>query len=167
MDSVKVLAFSMCISVVVGSVLSMIVPSNAKQNIMKIVISAFVLVGLITPILSLFNKNKFYSNAHTTEASIRQPQCISELNESVIAELERASASSIFPIFQQELMENGIDEVFGLGIELISQNDGVDIKKVNITIGDLHMIEKDNLEKYLEKKIGLPIEVEVFEREES
>lgn len=164
MDAVKVWGFSSCVAVVIGSVISMIVPSFGKQNILRIVISAFVLVGMLSPALNIF-KNFSVDDFIETNADYNAIEAY-ELNDCMLEELQEATTLALFPIVKEELLKFEISEDFGLNIELSQEDYGMKIEKVNITILDLHMIEKETVENYLKKEMGLQVNIDVIENEE-
>ncbi len=157
MEAVKVWGFSMCAAVVIGSIVTMILPSIEKQKIIKLVISAFVLAGVVSPLLNVINGIDISAQAleqNGTEDSQFQ------LDENTFQELENSVSQAIFPLIQQELEKMNIDSDFGINTELAQEQDGISVKCVNITISDLHMIEKDELELLLEDTLGLTISIE-------
>lgn len=166
METVKVWAISVCVAVVIGSVISMITPAIGKQKIMRIVISAFILSAMIFPALSIIEKNDLLEDT-LSNIKIQENSDSFYLNDEMLLKLEEASVSALYPILKLELSEVGITEEFGINLKLSQQNEGIEIEEVNISISDLHMIKKDEIQNKLKKKTGLPIEIDIFEGEES
>jgi len=159
MEAVKVWCFSVCVSLVVGSALSMIVPSLDKYKIMKLTISAFILVGIVTPIIN--NADDINFDFELTEQTIVSDMEEKEMDENIINELQQNVTQSLFPFVKYELHMLNISDDFGINVELNALENGVSIEKVNITLSDLHTLKKDEIISSLEKNLGLPISLEV------
>ena len=157
MEAVKVWGFSMCAAVVVGSIVTMIVPSIDKQKIMKLVISAFVLAGVISPLLNVLDNIDISAQALEQNA-VETSQF--QLDEETFGELEDNVSQAIYPLIQQELEKMNISSEFGINTELEQKQDGITVKCVNITIADLHMIKKDKIKSSIEDSLGLEINIE-------
>ena len=157
MEAVKVWSFSMCGAVVVGSIVTMIVPSIEKQKIMKIIISAFILIGVVSPLLNVIDEidiSEQVVNQSIIESSIIY------LDENSFNELENGVSQAIYPLVQGELDKMNVKAEFGINTELEQQEEGISIKCVNINIADLHMIEKEKIKASIEKNLGLEINIE-------
>ena len=154
MDAVKVWAFSMCAAVVIASIVTMIVPSLEKQKMMKLIISTFVLAGVLSPTLNIIDEIELSvdASAHTAIETERL-----EIDETSLESLENNVSQALFPIIQDELEKNEFMYDFGLSVELIQEDAGISIECVNITVTDLHKIEKDKLKATLEENLGFEI----------
>ncbi len=157
MEAVKVWGFSMCTAVVIGSITIMIVPSIEKQRIMKLVISAFVLAGVISPLLNVIDEMDISAQAlsqDTTSSGYIQ------LDDNTLEELENNVSQALFPLVQDEFEKMNISNEFGIVVELSQKQDGISVKCVNIWVADLHIIEKENLKILLEENLGLDVNIE-------
>ncbi len=164
MEAVKVWGFSMCAAVVIGSVVSMIVPSLEKQKMMKLIISAFVLTGVLSPMLNLIDKIDLSLQA-SAENVVEEQYYV--LDDDRLSELENSVSQSLFPLVEAELEVLEQSRDFGINTELKQSDDGIRIECVNITVMDLHKIDKDSLKATLEKSLGLPISINVANAEEN
>ena len=164
METVKVWGFSMCTAVVIGSMVSMIAPSIEKQKMMKLIISAFVLAGILSPMLNLIDEIDLSLQA-SAENIVEEQNYI--LDENLLNELENNVSQSLFPLIEDELNALNLSTDFGVYTELIQSDDGIEIECVNITVMDLHKIDKDNLKAVLERNIGLPININAANAEEN
>ena len=133
---------------------------------MRIVISAFVLNGLILPSYTLIQKSEISFDKIISEDTYAQVENYCDIEEELLYDLEDACAVALYPIFNEELENLGISAEFGIKPYLSLENDGVEIEKVNIIISDLHMIEKDIILNHLNKKTGLEIDIALSESEE-
>lgn len=162
MEAVKVWGFSMCVSVVIGAIVSMIAPSLGKQKIMKMIISVFVLVGVLSPLINILEANDFSIDALGGLDNISSESKEIELSADLLDDLEINVTQSLFPLIKQELSYYKLEEEFGVNVKLNQQKDGISIDCVNITLMDLHKIDQDVLTNDLEKNLGLPISVDVI-----
>ena len=157
MEAVKVWGFSMCGAVVVGSIVTMIVPSIEKQKIMKIVISTFILIGVVSPLLNIIDEidvSEQVVNQSIIESSIIY------LDENSFIELENSVSQAIYPLIQGELEKMNVKAEFGINTELEQKEEGISIKCVNINIADVHMIKKEKIKANIEENLGLEINIE-------
>lgn len=148
--------FSMCSAVVIGSIVTMIVPSIEKQKIMKLVISVFVLAGVISPLLNLIDEIDISAEAFKQD-SAESSQIM--LNQGALEELENNVSQALFSLIQEELEKNNIKNEFGINVELEQKQDGISVKSVNIEVADLHIIEKERIRLLLEENLGLEINI--------
>ena len=159
MGSVKLFALSSCMSLVIGAILSMIMPNLDKNKIFRVVLSAFTLIGLVSPIITLFNNNDIPKKAYTDQTSEYERY---DYSDSLLQNIENTASESIYPIIHKELNKLGIAQEFGLKLNISPQKEGIEIESVNIFIWDSHSIENENLEKQIAQNTGLPINVELI-----
>ena len=161
LESVKVFALSMCISLVIGSLLSMVVPNLEKNRVFKIILSAFILTGLISPILSIINNIDIFDNVETMEYQDYS------YDQDTLQNIEKNASISLYPIIKNELSKLGVEGEFGLNLSIDQEKEGIKIENVNINIWDLHSIEKEKLQIQLTKNTGLPVKIVTNEGEEN
>ncbi|MBQ8868526.1 MAG: stage III sporulation protein AF [Oscillospiraceae bacterium] len=164
MEAVKVWGFSMCAAVVIGSVVSMIAPSLEKHKMMKLIISAFVLAGVLSPMLNLIDEIDLSLQASAENVVEKQDHI---LDENMLNKLENSVSQSLFPLIDDELDALGLSSDFGINTELKQSEDRIEIECVNITVMDLHKIDKDNLKAALERNLGLTIKINALNAEEN
>ena len=164
MENVKVFALSVCVSLVVASILSMVIPNIEKNKIIKAVLSAFILSGLILPLKSILDGSTSPYSSDYIEATYSQSY---EYDENTLQNLENAASASLYPIIKSELDKLGITEDFGIKLVICAENEGIKIESVNINVWDLHSIEKEQLQEQIEKNTGLPINIVASESEEN
>ena len=154
----------MCVSLVIGAILSMIAPNIEKNKVLKVILSAFILTGLISPLSSIVSNSDFIENINYTEAAKYESY---KYDETALKNLEETASISLHPIIMSELSNLGVNDNFGLKLNFDIEKEGVKIESVNISIWDLHSIEKDKLQADLTKKTGLPINIVANESEDS
>lgn len=159
MEGVKVWCLSVCVALIVGSIISSIVPSLEKFKIMKLTISAFILVGVLFPLIKGIDDGSF--NFNDIEQSIVIETENSKMNDEIIEKLQDNVSQSLFPLVKYELHMLNVSDEFGIKAKIKKEENGVSIQSVNITISDLHKNNKDSIRDTLEKNLGLPIDLEV------
>ena len=164
LEAVKVWGFSMCSAVVIGSVVSMIAPSLEKQKMMKLIISAFVLAGILSPMLNLIDEIDLSLQA-SAENVVEEQDII--FDENLLKDLENSVSQSLFPLVKDEIYDFDPSLDFGINTELNQSKKGIQIECVNIAVTDLHKIDKDNLKAALERNLGLSININVLNVEEN
>lgn len=163
MNDVKSFALSICISLVIGAILSMIAPNIEKNKIFKVVLSAFILSGLVSPIYSIINNGVVLEKIDNIEII---EYATYTYDESVLQDIENNAVISLYPIIKNELLKLGVGDDFGLKLDFNMEKEGIKIKSVNINILDLHRIEKEKLQAHITKNTGLPINIVINEGEE-
>ena len=167
MDAIKVWGISTCVAVIIGSIVATITPSIGNQNIMRIIISAFVLNGLILPAYNLIQKSDISFDNILSENTYIQMENYTDIEDDLLYKLEESCAAALYPIFSDELEKLGINENFGIKPCISQEKEGIKIEKVNIIVSDLHMIDKDDVLSQLSKIIGLNIDIVASESGES
>lgn len=153
MDVVKSWSLSVCISLVVVSILTIISPSLSKNKILHLVFSIFVLGSLINPLVSL-KGIKF--DFKSIESDIKKQEYVSQYNEVSKKFIEEATAKALFPVIQKEISENGIDG-FGMNINLSENQNGYILEDIIISVYNKNEIDIETLQNKLSKKTGLNI----------
>lgn len=153
MDVVKSWSLSVCISLVVVSILTIVSPSLSRNKVLHLVFSIFVLGSLINPLVNL-KEIKF--DFKSIESDIKKQEYISHYNEVSKKIVEESAAKALFPLIQKEIAENGIDE-FGMDINLSDNQNGYVLEEIIISIYSNNEIDKNILKNILSKKTGLNI----------
>ena len=137
-------------------------PNIEKNRIFKVVLSVFILSGLITPIFSIINNAQSFESIDYTDTLVYQKL---SYDENILQDIEDNTSASLYPIIGDALENIGISNEFGLKLYLDYEKEGIIIKSVNITISDLHSIEKEDLQEKIVQNTGLPINIVVEESE--
>ena len=156
MDSVKAWGLSACAALVVGAGVSMIVPSLEKNKMIKLVLSSFMLVSIVSPMLSMINSADFSLDDLIGNESVYSNV---EMTDDALKLLENSSCEALYPVISEKIKEYGLDKEFGLSVVLRKKNGGVEIERVDINMGTENIIEINGLEDYLRQNLGLPIEI--------
>lgn len=161
MEAIKSWGISTCTVIIIASIVSMVTPNISGKNIIKWIVSAFILFGLLLSLFKLI-KSEDFSFKHIDTGSVN-----AELNypDTAIYNLENLVAQSLYPVISSELLKCGVEDEFGLKIKLESKNDGISIKTLHISVSNKHKNDIDDLEIELEKKLGLKIDVDVTKPE--
>ena len=139
----------------------MVVPNLEKNRVFKIILSAFILTGLISPILSIINNIDIFDNVETMEYQDYS------YDQDTLQNIEKNASISLYPIIKNELSKLGVEGEFGLNLSIDQEKEGIKIENVNINIWDLHSIEKEKLQIQLTKNTGLPVKIVTNEGEEN
>lgn len=159
MDAVKAWGFSVCGALVVGSLTAMLAPSSGKFKIFRLTVSAFVLIGILTPFLTVFKNNSTSKNAFFSESS--EACCMTQcMQQTLFDRMEEECVLELFPVMRQILLQAGYSEEFGLSVSLKAEDGLLMVDKVHIHLRSLHKIERTELKRLLSQKTGLPIELD-------
>ena len=161
MDAIKVWGISTCTVLIIASIVSMIAPNISGKNIIRLIISGFILVGILSSLYKLI-KNEDFSFSEVDTSALNQEVSYSE---STIRNLTESVVQSLYPLVSDELEKSGMSEGFGLNVELQEKEDGIAIKKVHISISDKHKNNIENLKLRLEQNLGLKIDFDVVNTE--
>ena len=154
MSGVQSWAISVCFTVIAASILQYISPNGAMERVMKLVLGAFVLYGIMMPIISLVPQ---ISNGFDAYIDVEQPNPSVDLTDTVNSQIHTAASSGIQNIVTVELAKKGVN------VELImdtNEDNSISISKVLVTVSRATM-SQDVLEQQLNGVLGLQTEVTI------
>ena len=157
MSGVQSWAISVCFTVIAASILQYISPNGAMERVMKLVLGAFVLYGIMMPIISLVPQ---ISNGFDAYIDTEQPNQSVDLTDTVNSQIHTAASSGIQNIVTVELAKKGVNCE---NVELIMdthEDNSISISKVLVTVSGATM-SQDVLEQQLNGVLGLQTEVTI------
>ena len=157
MSGVQSWAISVCFTVIAASILQYISPNGAMERVMKLVLGAFVLYGIMMPIISLVPQ---ISNGFDAYIDVEQPNPSVDLTDTVNSQIHTAASSGIQNIVTVELAKKGVNCE---NVELImdtNEDNSISISKVLVTVSRATM-SQDVLEQQLNGVLGLQTEVTI------
>ncbi len=155
MSSVQAWAIGVCFTVMAASVLQYLSPNGAMERVIKLVLGAFVLYGIMLPLVSLVPQISSGINGYV---NTEQSAPSADLTDTVNSQIHTAANSSIQSIVTVELMKKG---VVCENVELImdmNEDNSISISKVQVTVSSAVMSQK-MLEQQLSSVLGLQTEV--------
>ncbi len=161
MDAIKTWGISTCTVLVIASIVSMIAPNISGKNIVRLIVSGFILVGILSSLFKLIKTENFSLDAVDTSVLSEKV----DYSDEIIENLGETVVQSLYPIISDELNKMGVTDEFGLNIKLGKKDDGVEIEKVHISISDKHRNNVENLKERLEQNLGLEIAIDVINTE--
>ncbi len=162
MEALKTWGISTCTVLIVASLASMIVPNISEKNIMRVLISVFILTGILYPFTKILNSNDFNLNAVFSSKISQQEYEEIEYSEKLINNLEECAVNALYPIIN-DTMEKHNAQQFGINVALEAKKDGVEIKCVNITVYEPHINSIDVISNELKDELGLDVNVKIVE----
>ena len=145
MSGVQSWAISVCFTVIAASILQYISPNGAMERVMKLVLGAFVLYGIMMPIISLVPQ---ISNGFDAYIDVEQPNPSVDLTDTVNSQIHTAASSGIQNIVTVELIMD------------TNEDNSISISKVLVTVSRATM-SQDVLEQQLNGVLGLQTEVTI------
>jgi len=147
MNDVKVLTLSLCISVIVFSMLSMIIPNEKSGKIIKMILSVFILISLISPFTKLVKRDFNFSSNISSQIS----------EESVYKILNDSSSDVLYSLIKNQIENYGVENDFYIDSKVEYKNKSAILKDINIYFIGENNIEKNDLKEYIKKNIGLNV----------
>lgn len=92
MSGVQSWAISVCFTVIAASILQYISPNGAMERVMKLVLGAFVLYGIMMPIISLVPQ---ISNGFDAYIDTEHPNQSVDLTDTVNSQIHTAASAGI------------------------------------------------------------------------
>lgn len=157
MEGVKSWCLSVCFSAIIGSIILIISPNIEKQKIIKVVVSAFVLIGILSPVLKVLNTNDPSIDKWFEEYSETMHSKPLEESQNLCNIIEESTIQSLYPIFKEQLNSIGITTDFSLSVDFDLTNEGVVINNVNIGFSNEEKIKKEEIKAFLNEKNSLEI----------
>lgn len=164
MEALKTFGISTCVVLIISSILSMIVPNISQKNAIKILISAFILSGMLYSFTEFINNNDISFDSMFSTEKISADNNEIEYPKKILDELEECTVSALYPMISKKIKECDIEQ-FGVDVQLESGSDGALIKCVNITIDKQHINNIDAVLKDIENELGLNIKLNVLNPE--
>lgn len=155
MEALKTWGISTCAVLIIASLISMIVPNISHKNIMRVIISTFILAGILHPFTKLTDSN---FNTILLSNTLTEEHTEIEYSREILNNLEQCAVTALYPLISEKLEEYNIDE-FGLNVCLESKKDGVKIKYVNITVYEPHINITNDISSKIADELGLEIYV--------
>ena len=120
MSGVQSWAISVCFTVIAASILQYISPNGAMERVMKLVLGAFVLYGIMMPIISLVPQ---ISNGFDAYIDVEQPNPSVDLTDTVNSQIHTAASSKVLvtvsrATMSQDVLEQQLNGVLGLQTEV-------------------------------------------------
>lgn len=150
-------AVSVCFTVIAASVLQYISPNGAMERVMKLVLSAFVLYGILMPIIGLVSQ---LENSFNTYIDAEQTMQTVDLSNTVNKQIYTAASSGIQNIVTVELAKKSIKCE---NVEVImdtNEDNSISITKVLVTVSGA-AVSPEVLEQQLDGVLGLKTEVKI------
>lgn len=159
MGSFQAWAIGVCFTVIAASILQYLSPNGAMERVMKLVLSAFVLYGIMMPIISLVPQLSNGFNAYIDTEQSRQTV---DLSDTVNSQIYTAANSGIKNIVTVELAKKGVNCE---NVELImdtNEDNSISISKVLVTVSGA-TTSSGVLEQQLDGVLGLKTEVTIHD----
>jgi len=150
-------AVGVCFTVIAASVLQYLSPNGAMERVMKLVLGAFVLYGILMPLIVLLPQ---ISNEFDTYMDTAQTNQTIDFSDTVNRQIYTAANNSIQNVVTVELSKKSID---CKNVEIImdtNEDDSISISKVLVTVSRAD-VSPEVLEQYLDGVLWFKTEVTV------
>jgi len=164
MEALKTFGISTCIVLIISSLFSMILPNISQKNAVKILISAFILSGMLYSFTEFINKNDISFGAVFSDATLDADDKEITYPDKIWGELEERAVTALYPMISDKRKKYNIKQ-FGVDVLLDSKKDGAQIKCVNITVDTQHINSIDVILKEIEDELGLNVNLNVLNLE--
>ncbi len=141
MDFIKSWVFSVCLTLILAVIFSIMTPKGNMGKFYKMIISIFIFISFLYPLTDI-RANDFKID-------------IPSLNNTYNSSLEDAEKNNAEIIIENKLMERGINADASLEISL--NNDELEIKSLTVYIPDSN--SKNEVQEYLLSELGMVAEV--------
>lgn len=150
-------AASVCFTVIAASILQFLSPNGAMERVMKLILGAFVLYGILMPIIGLASQ---ISNGFDIYIDTEQNSSTVDLSDTVNQQIYTAASSGIRNIVTVELAKKNIECE---NVEVImdtNEDNSISISKVLVTVSKA-AVSSEVLEQQLDGVLGLKTEVTI------
>lgn len=157
MSTVQQWAWSLCLIILICTVIQYIIPSGAMERSIKLVLGAFVVLGMIVPITNLVQS----SDWNFTWDAERFSEANSEYVDQVNHEILEQSKENITVLLVTELEKMGVDYQ-NIEISMDTNEDNcIVIDKAVITIGVKDAVRIFQIQDTIQTSLGIQTEVVV------
>lgn len=129
MEFFKQWALNVCVCSVVGTIISMLSPKGRMDKIIKLMLSVFIFMSVLTPI---FNADKFENDFDISYETVAQDDLIEKSNEMTA----KAGQKAIEEKIQSSLEENGFADC-DVEAVLKKDNSSITVEKVYVYTKDM------------------------------
>lgn len=159
MSGVQSWAVGVCFTVVAAAVLQYLAPGGAMQRMVKLILGAFVLYGIMMPLISLVPQ---LQNGLQDYIDTGQGASAVDLSDTVQEQMYTAASSGIQSVVAVELAKKNVHcENVALIMDRNPDN-SISISKVLVTVSSAAM-SQDVLEQHLSGVLGLKTEVTIYD----
>lgn len=141
MDFIKNWIFSVCITLILAVIFSIMTPKGSMGRFYKMIISMFIFVSFLYPV----------SNADAGDFKIDLPMFENNYNE----QIENAEKNNAEAVIVNKLKEIGIDASVSLEIEF--KNSEIEIENLTVYVPDGTSLEE--VREYILNELGMVAEV--------
>lgn len=141
MDFIKNWIFSVCLTLILAVIFSIMTPKGSMGKFYKMIISIFIFISFLYPL----------TDTRASDFKIDIPS----LNNTYSSSLEDAQRNNAEIMIENKLSERGINADASLEISL--NNDELEIKSLTVYIPD--SISKNEVREYLLSELGMVAEV--------
>lgn len=154
MESVQAWAAGVCFTVTAAALLQYLSPNGAMERVMKLVLGAFVLCGVLLPILTLLPQL-----ANGFDVSVDNTQVTSiDLTDTVDSQIYTAAQAGVQNVVTTALVQAGIT-CKNVALVMDKNDDGsISISKVLVTVSGVSASQAV-IEQQLSSILGLQTEV--------
>lgn len=157
MEALKTAGIGVSAALIIGSLISMIIPKQNFKKIIYLFLSIYIIISIITPLSdALFYIKNYQPNE--IETTFLEENSINE-NDEIIKIIEENTSKSLFPIIKTELNNLNILGEFGIKTELLYTKNGVEIEKVYVSLENLNNLDEEIIQTTLSQNTGLKIKV--------
>ncbi len=159
MSGVQSWAVGVCFTVAAAAVLQYLAPGGVMQRMVKLILGAFVLYGIMMPLISLVPQ---LQNGLQDYIDTGQGASAVDLSDTVQEQMYTAASSGIQSVVAVELAKKNVHcENVALIMDRNPDN-SISISKVLVTVSSAAM-SQDVLEQHLSGVLGLKTEVTIYD----
>lgn len=149
METIKAIGFSICITIVVTSIFSMLLPNTKLDKVIKFAISLFFLTGIISPFFS--SDLKF----HVDIEDVISNQNTTKLDQTFETQFISAAQTNLESSIQRMLKKDGIN-VIKVEVLINKMNeDNISISKLMVYIDKDTNNSSKKIEEIVKKEVGI------------
>jgi stage III sporulation protein AF len=160
MEAIRQWATSICVTIVIVAIFSMLVPKGSMEKVVKFTVSVFFLISLLYPLMTNIGDFTLDVSAEYTEGK----QDTSQLEESMNQKLLDITQAKIVRQLEQILHNNEIETKKIEVIININEDNSILISKLVIKLDSSYKSEESKIKKIVKEETQKAPEIEYIKQ---
>ena len=148
MNDVKSICFTLCIGVVICSIMTLLIPKIKENKMLKNVLSIFLLVSVLGSVAAIPKSVSFDVNSIT-------PDINTSIERNIVEYIEK----TVYDNIKKAIKKEGINEKYSLNVDVSYENDSVILNYANISFEPPHKINIDELKNKIKNELGIIVDI--------
>ncbi|SDN35937.1 stage III sporulation protein AF [Acetanaerobacterium elongatum] len=152
MADIKIWAISLCVAAVAGGIMNLLIPNTSLEKIMKLVVAAFFLSCVISPVIMRFPEIRL---TLTQDVKAR----VNEVQENLVSAVDGQVSAAVTERVKKLLKDIRV-EAENISVRYnTADNTSISISQIDVVFKNKYASRKAEIKEYLSSKTGNQVNV--------